>query len=168
MKTAHPCVQCGEPKPPRATKYCSLQCRLLSRKVVEGQCWVWRWNASSNGYGRLPLNGRSELVHRLSYQEFVGPIPDGLHVCHSCDNRACWNPGHLWLGTRSDNIKDAVAKGRWVTQRGEKHKRAVITAETVRSIRASPLGKTLAAKQFGVSRTQVSRIRRRESWKHVH
>lgn len=166
-KTKNPCVVCGGAKAPLATKYCSVKCQLLARKVEEGECWVWPGLINANGYGRIQVGAKRLAVHRLAYEAFCGPITDGLHVCHRCDNRPCWNPEHLFLGTRSDNIRDAVSKGRWVTQRGEKHKRAVATADLVRKIRASPLGKTLAAREFGVSRTQIARIRRRESWKHV-
>jgi len=76
-----------------------------------GDCWIWTGNKSKNGYGRFAFDNRNALAHRVSYALYVGRIPDGMFVCHSCDVKACVNPEHLWLGTNSDNQKDSVAKG---------------------------------------------------------
>jgi hypothetical protein len=65
-----------------------------------------------SGYGCLRLCKRTFSAHRVSYHVFKGPIPEGLHVLHECDNRRCVNPEHLFLGTNLDNIRDSVAKGR--------------------------------------------------------
>lgn len=87
--------------------------RLLER-VVFGvtDCWHWVGPTNAFGYGRMTNNGRLQVAHRLSYEAFVGQIPDGLYALHKCDNPSCINPDHLWLGTYSDNIKDAWDKGR--------------------------------------------------------
>jgi hypothetical protein len=74
--------------------------------VDSNGCWVWQRCASS-GYGQY----RGRRVHRYSYELANGPILDGLHVCHACDNKLCVNPSHLWLGTHQDNMRDAVEKG---------------------------------------------------------
>lgn len=77
-------------------------------------CWLWSGGESAHGYGCFSFGraGRSKLAHRASYEMFIGEIPAGLHVCHSCDTPACVNPDHLWPGTDRDNVRDMMAKGR--------------------------------------------------------
>lgn len=75
-------------------------------------CWNWTGYRNAGGYGTFGVAGKSHLAHRLSYELFVGPIPPGMHVCHSCDNPRCVNFRHLWLGTNADNMRDRGIKGR--------------------------------------------------------
>lgn len=78
-----------------------------------GPCWAWTADRNHKGYGRLQLGGNVvELAHRYSWALHVGPIPEGMLVCHHCDNPVCVRPEHLFVGTAKDNTADMIAKGR--------------------------------------------------------
>ena len=87
--------------------------RFLSKveKSPNG-CWLWTGAISMKGYARFGVNGRNCHGHRVSYQLFRGDIPDGMQVCHKCDNPRCVRPDHLFIGDNSANQRDAVAKKR--------------------------------------------------------
>lgn len=84
------------------------------------ECWEWQASVNQSGYGTVNLVG-FYLAHRLAWYLCCGSIPEGLLVCHSCDNRLCCNPSHLWLGTNDDNIADMVNKGRANSPKGDDH-----------------------------------------------
>jgi len=85
----------------------------VDRSAGAEGCWPWVAGKSGCGYGTLGVNWTDQYVHRLSYEMNFGPIPDGMCVCHHCDNPPCVNPLHLFLGTVGDNVRDMVQKGRW-------------------------------------------------------
>lgn len=99
----------------------TIKSRLLSRVVVDQTtgCWNWTGATSKFGYGRMGIDNRTYSAHRVSYQVFRGEIPEGLCVCHKCDNPPCINPDHLFLGTHSENIQDAYRKGRVLPPEGD-------------------------------------------------
>ena len=75
-------------------------------------CWEWQGYRHDWGYGKLAYRTQYYYAHRVSYELHYGPIPDGLHVCHTCDNPRCCNPAHLFVGTAKDNLSDMMMKGR--------------------------------------------------------
>jgi len=94
------------------------------KKVVAGdpnECWEWQGHINPvTHYGRIIVAGKSLYPHRVAYELEYGPIPAGLYICHRCDNPRCCNPSHLFAGTPSDKVKDAVQKGRWTGNRPKK------------------------------------------------
>lgn len=94
----------------------NLKNRYKENTVKENDCLIWQKSRHLNGYGRWSTTIiKGDYAHRVSYKLFNGDIPDGLHVCHSCDVPACVNPEHLWLGTALDNAvdRDNKGRGRW-------------------------------------------------------
>jgi hypothetical protein len=120
-------------------------------------------------YGMFWLNAKYQAAHRAAWQIYVGPIPESLWVLHKCDTPSCVNPQHLFLGTHSDNIRDAVNKGRMkcLFLNGEQHTQAKLTEAHVRKIRRSNKSQRQIASELGVGQTTVGHIRRRITWRHV-
>lgn len=150
----------------------SLIDRLFIRAMPEPNsgCWLWMEYTDRHGYGITHLTGQRQLAHRASWSAANGPIPDGLDVLHSCDQRCCINPDHLRVGTDLDNSRDMIARGRgrWPGQRGENHPRAKLTADDVRLIRSDPRPdlEQLSAR-FGVSRSTIRHVVSGYSWRQV-
>jgi hypothetical protein len=126
-------------------------------------CWYWTGAVSSTGYGYVRYKGAMQSTHRVSYKEHVGQIPDGMFVCHSCDERLCVNPDHLWLGTNADNTRDKMKKNRHRAAIGATNGSAKLTDEQVREIRtkvATGQKQKVVADEYGVSNQHVSEIYR--------
>jgi hypothetical protein len=86
---------------------------LLDRVEKDANgCWLWTRSVTGKGYGKCGNGFVWVTTHRLSWETFVGPIPEGKHVLHRCDVRRCINPEHLFLGTNADNVRDAIEKKR--------------------------------------------------------
>lgn len=120
----------------------TLKDRLLSHVVKNEASGCWEWQGSKrSGYGRMIVGSRkdgtrrSDSAHRISYIVHHGEIPDGIEVCHRCDNRCCVNPDHLFIGTHQENMNDRESKGRNKPQSGEKNGRAKLDKADVLRIR---------------------------------
>lgn len=102
-----------ELKLPRTYKGMTPIDRIFSKSIrMSNGCIEYSGYLNECGYGRLRCNGKHHLVHKFIFESFKGSIPEGMLVCHSCDNRKCINIEHLFLGTHKDNIHDAINKGR--------------------------------------------------------
>ena len=99
----------------------------------ETGCWEWNRGLFSQGYGMLSIKHQPTPAHRVAYEVFVGEIPEGLEVCHHCDNRKCVNPKHLFIGTHKENMEDMVSKGRSV--KGELNASACLSNEKAKEVR---------------------------------
>lgn len=134
-------------------------------RIPESGCWIWMKGLTSEGYGQTWRHDGENFAHRLAYRTFIGPIPIGLFVCHTCDVKPCCNPAHLFIGTSDDNIADMLNKER--NARGEKNGNAVLNERQVLAIRVDPRDGETIARSYGITRTQVARIKHRISWKHI-
>jgi hypothetical protein len=130
------------------------QCYL----VRPSGCWEWQRAILKTGYGFYTKDNRKWRAHRYSYTINIGPIPAGLDVMHSCDNRKCVNPAHLSVGTRLQNMRDALARGR--TPRGEKHPGAKLNRKDAARIRllCETMTQKAVAEVFGVDPSTVCAV----------
>lgn len=150
-----------------------LEERFWSKVKKTTTCWNWVGSAAC-GYGQFNIDGKIHKAHRISWELINGPIPNkgkdyhGTCVLHRCDNRACVNPKHLFLGTNADNMKDKVKKNRQT--KGEKSNSCKLTESQVLDIRSRPHCKgyqTQLAKEFNVHNSDISRIINKKHWKHI-
>lgn len=154
--------------------------RFLKKiKISDSGCWEWTAYIKSNGYGHFHC-GFTNYAHRFSYSHFKGKIPDKMQVCHSCDNRKCVNPDHLWLGTNRENCLDAIKKGRaknppptnWPKIMREKHHHwQKLTISQVKEIKIllseRKLTQVEIGKMFSVDSRTINQINTGRTWNHV-
>lgn len=167
------------PKRNKAIDYSSISDVEINRfwsRVSIGSptdCWEWTGAKTGFGYGHMGISGRRQVyAHRLSYVIHNGPIPPGMHVCHSCDNPKCVNPGHLWVGTAQDNAIDRDAKGRHPSKVGSECGAAKLTESDVTNIRERAKSRKLGdinsmAREFGVTRGTIYTVIARLTWTHI-
>jgi hypothetical protein len=144
--------------------------RFWDKVRIGDGCWLWTASQDAIGYGAFRAQRRLHRAHRMAWMLTHGEIPAGLCVCHRCDVRACVRPGHLFLGTHQENIRDRDAKGRQARLRGSLAGAAKATEANVLEIRSRHgRGESIAgiARAIGLSTSQVGRIVRGESWAHL-
>ena len=146
--------------------------RFLTKiRFPEGEDGCWEWVSSlskTGGYGEFHFLGKTSKSHRLSYELFVAALGDDDHVLHRCDNPRCVRPGHLFVGTHEDNMRDMAAKRR--SRHGEGHHGAKLSAFLVRCMRAlksQGVHSDRLAGMFRVNASCVDKVCSGRSWRHV-
>ncbi len=143
-------------------------------KQNNNECWNWLGAIITSGYGELhhTIMNKSKVAHRISYELHFGEIPDGLCCLHTCDNRRCVNPNHLYLGTHSDNMHDMVMKNRHVFvpfANGINNPSNKLTEQHVKEIRFkyrnSVISQIELAKQYSINQSTVWEIVHNKIWR---
>jgi hypothetical protein len=148
----------------QAPQRCALSWMALLSGAQPLDCWEWTGRLNGKGYGVIGWRGKpNRRAHRIAWELTHGPIPDGMVVCHRCDNPSCVNPVHLFLGTQADNIADRHAKGRDnAAKPGQRHFGAKLTDIQAAAMRAryshGGVTQQQIADEYGISRGNVSRI----------
>ena len=141
---------------------------IQNRSIPEPNsgCWLWLGSVNNWGYG-VGLH-KNEFAHRRSWREHNGDIPTGMHVLHKCDNPSCVNPSHLFLGNNLSNIRDKVSKGRAAgAGRGGSHWNNRLTEDQVKQIFSDKRSQADIAAEYGVNQQAVSKIKRKQTWRHL-
>ena len=134
------------------------------------RCWAWVAYRDPKGYGRLNVDGQSVLAHRLAWILTNGEIPEGMCVCHKCDNPGCVNPNHLFISDHAGNMRDMAKKGRWGNDgaKGQDHPSAKLSEADVLFIRRNGhISNKELGKRLGVCRSTISHIRTHRNWRHL-
>lgn len=194
MKKEYECFTCKSKfkrqfDPRQNVRYCSNNCRFTWKKSSEEEkekrikelidrnvdkssgCWVWKGYKGKLGYSVVHYDNKPMQGHRASYLIYKGNIPKELQVCHTCDNRACLNPEHLYLGSAKDNARDRDQRGRKASTLGSKNGNNKLCENQVVQIKKMlNEGKTLPeiAKYFPVTKSNIWCIKKGISWSHVN
>jgi hypothetical protein len=136
--------------------------RFWSNVNKEGACWIWLGGVGTHGYGFFRFLGVQLLAHQVAFMLSCGEVPDDMKVCHTCDNRICCKPEHLFLGTQADNMRDCTFKGRaGITSK--------LSSEQVDEIRVlyatGKFFQRTLADEYGVDQATICHIIRNESWR---
>lgn len=137
-------------------------------KPSADECWDWEGSTDAGGYGQIGRDGTMLKAHRVSYELYVGPIPEGAWVLHSCDRPVCVNPNHLRPGNARDNTDDALSRDR--IRKGEQHGQAKLTEKDVREMRrkrAQGMTYPSIANQYGVGRVTARNAILGVTWDHI-
>jgi hypothetical protein len=153
--------------------------RFWERVDRSGDCWIWTAYKNKQGYGQFQADGKMIGTHVFSWKLHNGPVPNGLFVCHTCDNPSCVNPNHLFLGTPAENAHDRDIKGRQVSGtlgkasklRGEKNVAAKLTRVAVNEIRSKyrrydrgGYSMHFFAAKYGVSISVIYKVLKNKTW----
>lgn len=138
-------------------------------------CWLWTASCGTSGYGQIGRGVRGApplMAHRASWEIYRGIIPNGLCVCHKCDNRLCVNPDHLFLGSDAENLRDARNKGRfdvaYSNRRGEGGPNSRLKTTDVLKIIASTEPNNVLAQTFNTSSVNICQIKSGVRWRWLH
>ena len=174
------CKVCQDKKEDNEDEFFLARERLKHKMVIleKTGCWEWTGKQRKNGYCRTSYLGENWYVHRLAYRAYIGEIKIGFDVCHKCDNRKCFNPRHLFQGTRKDNMEDAVSKGRQakgiklsILKIGElapMSKLKSCEVEQIRRLFVSGVKTYLLSKMFNVCSDNIRKIVKNKTWVHIN
>lgn len=165
------CMICGIEVTPSNKKYCSWDCIFKNYEIdSEKGCWNWKGCLTAYGYPQANRNGKVYLLHRKFFEKSRGEIPKDKCICHTCDNRKCVNPYHMFIGTKKENTQDMLNKGRKNPALGEKSTKSKLTQEQVLEIRKlHKLDNSIKklSDRFKVSPQSIWAIIARKNWKHL-
>lgn len=150
----------------------NLEDRILAKVEADpnGGCWLWGGTLSQEGYGRIMVDRKQKMAHRVSWEAHTDADPGDQCVCHRCDVRACVNPAHLFLGSSADNNRDRAAKGRSFIRRGDGNPVAKLTEADVRDVlRRLATGESQASlgREYGVHQSTISDIKTAQHWAYL-
>lgn len=138
------------------------------KKILKNDCWVWTAGTNSYGYGQIKINYKYVGAHRMSYIiHSKKGIPEGKLICHTCDNRLCVNPKHLYVGTKYSNAQDCVNKNRQTRLRGIDNGNTKLTTLEVIEIRKSKLSSYKIAAKYNVTPSTIRSVRNKNRWAHL-